>query len=272
MTIRPRFPLCLFVQSVWATDGKPGGRPREWVLPTASTSVLINLTVPKSNIFDKAGEKLLAQPSGAFISGPRTDAYVICPSVEEALCGIEFTPGGAAALLKSELEDMDQAICELAATSVNWGIEEIEHLQDAPTQFDQLETLCHQLLHRLDLSTNISPTLLAGVKLIENDHSLRVDLIAHELGVTSRRLRTIFSQGLGISPKKYARQHRFRQVVDDLRNDQSPIDWADRSLSWGFSDQSHLSHECRDILGGATPSILQAQIERSTHPHHIATA
>jgi len=269
LSLKPDFPLSLFVNSVWTAENGSDVRGKEWALPSSSTSVLINLSHRTSTIYDKTGAAPTAHATGAFVIGPLSEAHVIAAVVGETICGFELVLGGAFALFGGELQDLSSSIHELSATSVLWSEEHFDTLREATTPEERLDILCAQLNDLLDLEHRISTILLAGISSIDANHQIKIKHLAASLGITARRLQTVFAQGLGTSPKKYARSRRFGWLIENIRQQNSTIDWATLALSGGFSDQSHLVHECRYVLG-VTPSVLSRQVHLSGHPHHIA--
>jgi AraC-like DNA-binding protein len=72
-----------------------------------------------------------------------------------------------------------------------------------------------------------------------------VEAAARRLHVSERRLRTVFADGMGLSPKHFARIARVRAVLG-----RSPERaWADVALAAGYYDQSHMTAEFRRLMG-----------------------
>lgn len=68
---------------------------------------------------------------------------------------------------------------------------------------------------------------------------------ARRLHISERRLRTLFADGVGLSPKHFARIGRVRTVLataPDLR-------LADAAAAAGYYDQSHMTAEFRQVMG-----------------------
>lgn len=269
LSIKPDFPLSLFINSVWIAESGSDVRGTEWVLPSSSTSVLINVSHGNTTVYDKTGTGALAHVHGAFIVGPLSEAHVIAPVAGEIVCGFEFKLGGAFALLGGELQELGSSIHELSATTVQWHRENLDAIRAAGTPARRVEILCGQLNHLLNFEHTVSPMLLAALRSINADHQILIKDLAANLGVTSRRLQRVFVQGLGASPKKYARSQRFKWVIENIRRNPSDIDWSTLALAGGFSDQSHLVHECQSVVGVA-PNVLSRQVQLSGHPYHIA--
>jgi methylphosphotriester-DNA--protein-cysteine methyltransferase len=70
-------------------------------------------------------------------------------------------------------------------------------------------------------------------------------------GVSERYLRRVFTQGVGISPKHFARISRVRKVLG------RPGSWSAVAAEAGDFDQSHLVAEFRSIMR-VTPGAFEA--------------
>ncbi|MFI7677548.1 helix-turn-helix domain-containing protein [Actinophytocola sp. NPDC049390] len=68
---------------------------------------------------------------------------------------------------------------------------------------------------------------------------------ARRLHVSERRLRALFADGVGLSPKHFARIDRVRSVLATA----SGRRWADVAASAGYYDQSHMTSEFRHLMG-----------------------
>ncbi|MFF3613121.1 helix-turn-helix domain-containing protein [Streptomyces sp. NPDC002580] len=72
--------------------------------------------------------------------------------------------------------------------------------------------------------------------------------LAHRLAVSERQLRNLFADGVGVSPKHYARIARVRRVLTHAhRSPDTP--WAQLAASTGYYDQSHMTADFRALMG-----------------------
>jgi AraC-like DNA-binding protein len=69
--------------------------------------------------------------------------------------------------------------------------------------------------------------------------------------VSERYLRRVLTQGVGISPKHFARISRVRKVLG------RPGSWSAVAAEAGYFDQSHLVAEFRSIMR-VTPGAFEA--------------
>ena len=103
---------------------------------------------------------------------------------------------------------------------------------------------------------------------------LAVALIAHTRGAGSvaavaratkcspRRLRQLFAEHVGMTPKELARIIRLRSAA--AGHVVGGASWLDVAAEQGFSDQPHLVREFRSILG-VTPSQFASHAKRIAH-------
>lgn len=69
--------------------------------------------------------------------------------------------------------------------------------------------------------------------------------VARELAVSERQLRNLFSEGVGLSPKHYARIDRVRAVLAHA----TELASAELAAVTGYYDQSHMTSDFRTLMG-----------------------
>ncbi|MDA3962798.1 MAG: helix-turn-helix transcriptional regulator [Planctomycetota bacterium] len=99
-------------------------------------------------------------------------------------------------------------------------------------------------------------------RLIEADNGqTALPAIAARLGCSERHLRREFRHHTGHSVKGIARCLRLRAVLSAIAElEHEALGWRDLAAEYGFSDQSHLIAEFRQMLG-ITPSALAAALK-----------
>jgi len=80
-----------------------------------------------------------------------------------------------------------------------------------------------------------------------------VEELARRHFITARQLERSFSYYIGVSPKEFINQERFRHALNAIRHRER--DLSDIALACGYYDQAHLSNEIRKYTG-STPSQL----------------
>ncbi|MGW3956095.1 helix-turn-helix transcriptional regulator [Streptomyces sp. NPDC004752] len=89
---------------------------------------------------------------------------------------------------------------------------------------------------------------------------VRVREVARELAVSERQLRKLFAEGVGVSPKHYARIDRVRTIV--TRATHAP--WSELAASTGYFDQSHMTSDFRALMGVPPRSYFTGRLPALT--------
>jgi AraC-like DNA-binding protein len=83
--------------------------------------------------------------------------------------------------------------------------------------------------------------------------------LAGRLAVSERQLRNLFADGVGLSPKYYARIARVRHVLARAR--QAPhTPWAQLATATGYYDQSHMTADFRTLMGVPPTSFFTGRL------------
>jgi AraC-like DNA-binding protein len=83
---------------------------------------------------------------------------------------------------------------------------------------------------------------------------------ARRLHISERHLRNLFADGVGLSPKHFARIDRVRTVLARAR----VLPWADLAAAAGYYDQSHLTGEFRRLMGVPPAAFSRGELPTAT--------
>lgn len=81
--------------------------------------------------------------------------------------------------------------------------------------------------------------------------------VADTLGISGRSLRRAFTATVGISPKRFARIVRFQRVAAIASVSRGS--WPEIALASGYSDQSHLIADFRELAGLSPAAFMKRQ-------------
>jgi AraC-like DNA-binding protein len=169
------------------------------------------------------------RPREVVVMGPRTRAAYHVSRPGPSCVRVRMRPGRATALLGRSVRDLaNRAVPLLAIPGVD-----LDRLADDPIA--ALTSVFAERSAADDVVATASELLAeAGVA-----------ATARRLNVSERRLRTLFADRIGLSPKHFARIDRLRTVLaagPDLR-------WADVAAAAGYYDQSHMTADFRHLMG-----------------------
>ena len=203
---------------------------RPWV---AGIDVTAALGAAVVDVPDHATTLIVRSVPGAarevVVMGPRTRAGYHVGEPGPSCLRIRLRPGRARELLGRSVRDLaDRAL----------SIRELPGLDLAQLTDDPLAALTTALAGRAagDDLVAAAAELLAGAT---------VAATAARLHVSERRLRTMFADGTGLSPKHFARIGRVRRVLASASGPR----WADVAAVVGYYDQSHMTAEFRQVMG-----------------------
>jgi AraC-like DNA-binding protein len=245
---KPPPPLAGFIRSFWYASAPNLPYQRQRVLPNGLVQVIIALASDSlTDCGADTGEDALniCRPlPSAILVGARSRYEVIHTQDLTELIGIIFRPGGLGPWLRQSAHTFfEQSI----ALDDLWATRELRDRlreQNTPSEkFDALETVILNRLH----GRNIERRSIVKAAIV-NLRQLDVSQTATSLGISDRRLRQIFQEDVGISPKQWSRVQRFQRALNILYSGEE-MRWDQLALQCGYYDQPHFSNDFRAYSG-----------------------
>lgn len=208
-------------------------------LPDVTTALVYRRTGPREGDLRVVGPRSRASyhPGKAL---PMCVRARLRPGVARSVFGVPV----------SELRDRAVPLTEL------WGDRAVrlEHRLNALTGTDlvlrEIQDVLLGCLH--DDADPRGPLLREAVASLSTTGE-RVAALARRLSVSERHLRDLFTDRVGLAPKRFARIQRVRTV---LAGGSSPK-WADLAVDTGYYDQSHMAADFHTLMG-VTPTAYHA--------------
>jgi AraC-like DNA-binding protein len=98
--------------------------------------------------------------------------------------------------------------------------------------------------------------LTEAVARLRSSPALRISQLASDLDVSQRTLLRSFNAAFGIGPKRFSRVFRIEKALEArLRGD----DWAGIAYDVGFTDQAHLIHDFKAIIGTSPEETFRSR-------------
>jgi AraC-like DNA-binding protein len=269
-------PLAGLVDHVWALNDAPA-HARERVIPNGTIELVINLHEDEFRIHHPHSGAEPARFRGAIVSGTYAGAFVVETRAHASIVGVHFEPGGAAAFLGVPAGALANAHVELAAL---WGpraLELRERLCAATTSAERLRVLQRSLVERLSRSPDVharSPRVRGEVALAISRlgvPGVSVGEIAEQVELSRRRFIELFTEQVGMTPKRYAMVRRFQRALGSATKHAAlePPSWARIALDCGYFDQAHLCHDWIEFTGLSPAEFLRCRNVR-VKEHHVA--
>ncbi|MEV4628782.1 helix-turn-helix domain-containing protein [Micromonospora sp. NPDC049523] len=201
-----------------------------------------------------------ADPYEVVIMGPRTRARYYVDRPGRDCLQLRFRPGRAAEVLGFPLRDLADravAVADAESESMRTLVRLIAdgHVSSAP---DSPETRLRSLARALPMALAAQGdrdglrsrvVAEATARLSGGDGSPRepVSLVARRLNISERHLRTVFVDGVGLTPSQFVRIDRVRLVLARIGQKLPEL-----ATDAGYYDQSHMGANFRGVMG-ATP-------------------
>ncbi|WP_405934271.1 helix-turn-helix domain-containing protein [Streptomyces longwoodensis] len=240
--------------AVSATDGTPG-EPYTYV-PDPAVQLVVRVA---------AGGR-----PGALVIGPRTRAAYHASERPASCARFSLAPGAARPLFGVAAADLAGRTVALAELPGRVARRLVDGGRDlAPEEWaDHLVRVLPE--HPSRAEAERAGLLRAGVAALSVRPGLppvRVADVARELAVSERQLRNLFTDGVGVSPKHFARIDRVRHVLAHAPT--SP--WGELAAASGYYDQSHMTADFRALMGVPPRSYFTGRLP-STTPCRAARA
>jgi AraC-like DNA-binding protein len=262
---KPEPPLAKFVVCLWHFQGSRA--TRELALPTGTVELVINVRDNYIRVCSRVDDFRGEAFAGAVVSGAQS-RYMVLPACREAsVMGVHFRPGGARPFLGLPLSEM--ADRHVALEDI-WGSQARalrEQLSEAKSSAAALAILERALLSRLTDRGLYHPAVAFALERFAAASGIaRVREVTGATGYSAKRFIQLFTEGVGLSPKRFCRILRLQAVLNQLASG-ARVEWAEFALGSGYYDQSHLIREFR-AMTGLTPAQYRP-VDPDT-PNHVA--
>ena len=256
--------LAWSVAGVWDFEGRVT-TPRERVFPNGGVELLIQLDDPYWDI----GEAGAVVTPAACVAGVHTRAFVIeAPPRPCRVIGIRLHPPAAWALLGHPMSELADRTTDLELVVGCQVTELAERCHGMTSGIDRVACVARWLADRLldDRATCAVDPAVRHVSdaIARTDGRAPIGPLRHETGLAAARLAEQFRRQVGVTPKHYARIHRFRRALALLAAPSARL--AEVAVTTGYYDQSHMNADFRR-MAGLTPGEYVRSRRFPASPH-----
>lgn len=172
---------------------------------------------------------------------------------------LELTPLGAYRLVGRPVRDLAGEILLLSDVFGRAGVELADGLRDRTDWSGRFDVLESFLLRRAAAGPEPLPMVEWAWRMVRaSGGRATVQALAAEIGCSRRYLHERFSEQVGMAPKTALRLTRFERVCREIQR--RPSRWAELAIVAGYSDQSHLNRDFRELAGTTPTEFLARQI------------
>ncbi|WP_433209486.1 helix-turn-helix domain-containing protein [Nocardia sp. CA-107356] len=235
---------------------------RPWITEFGAIPTGTDMSVPFTHV-PHAGTTIVLRPRDdrrdALVVGPQTRAAYTAADKPAGCTRLRLAPGATRQLLGVPAADLADRVVRLA--DLPGVAADLAHeLASLPTQ-DVLPFLEDTLPQRI----SEDPTQRAHRELLRDAVAAiatapTVHGLAADLAVSERQLRNLFSTGIGVSPKHFARIGRVRRILTNAGN----TPWSQLATATGYYDQSHMTSDFRTLMGVPPASFIRGDLPAAT--------
>jgi AraC-like DNA-binding protein len=187
------------------------------------------------------------------VMGPRTQALYYLGKPGPSCVKVRLQPGRARLLLGRSVRDLVDQVVPLSDLWGAPGQQLARHWAD-PARF--AEALVAGVSSRPADFSHSELVREAATLLSTSD----IQDSAKRLHVSERHLRNLFTEGVGVPPKRFARINRVRTVLAHART----RPWSELAIEAGYYDHSHMTAEFRSIMGVPPSAFLRGELPPTT--------
>lgn len=257
-------PLDRAVGGVWDFEGIVTA-PRERVFPNGGVELLLQL----DDRYRDIGQAGPALTPTTCVTGVHTGSFVIeAPPRPCRVIGIRLHPPAAWALLghpMSELADSTTDLELLLGRRVTALAERCHGMADGVQRVRFVVAWLTERLLDDRAARPVDPAVRhVAESLARTGGRAPIGSLRRETGVAAAPLAERFRREVGVTPKRYARIHRFQRALTLLGSPSPRL--ADVALSAGYYDQPHMNADFRR-MAGLTPGEYVRSRRFPTSPH-----
>ncbi|MBP2325176.1 AraC-like DNA-binding protein [Kibdelosporangium banguiense] len=183
------------------------------------------------------------------VMGPRTQALYYLGRQGPSCVKVRLRPGRARLLLGRSARDLVDQVVPLGDLWGEPGQLLARHWAD-PVRFAEA-LVAGRSGGPADLSNS---ELVGEAARLLSTNDIRDS--AKRLHVSERHLRNLFTEGVGMPPKRFARINRVRTVLAHAHT----RPWSELALEAGYYDHSHMTAEFRRIMGVPPSAFLRGEL------------
>ncbi len=192
------------------------------------------------------------------ITGPMAHPMGMRSNDKINLFGICFRPGGAYPFFKTPAHQLVDQYFDTEDILNQEGNKLAEHIQkNYLTTESQIKSVDKYLLNILETSHQDNTIVNSAVKAIEQSKGrITIDQLSHYLGVSHRHLNRQFKEQIGLTPKQFCKNLRFKNAYKNISTSVH-VDFADIAMNCGYYDQAHFINEFRNFAGTSPTKYLK---------------
>jgi AraC-like DNA-binding protein len=252
------------VELIWHFDGTVISL-RERTFPNGLLLLIVHLG-GRYRVLENGRPQVCAEVClGGLQMGP---LVVESPAERCRVMGVQLHPLGAYRLFGRPLAELTgQSNVDLLDVTGSAANELRDRCLEAISAEEQVRRAASWIAERLARSPAPDPAIAwSAAEIRRRQGAVSISELREATGLTKTRMAMVFRDQVGVTPKLYARIHRFRRALELINRGSEPL--VDVALTAGYYDQPHLNAEFRELSGLAPGEYLAAR----RYPNSVSMA
>lgn len=249
--------LADIVEDVWDLDIPDGDVARRLIIrmpPSAYAFLYLQYRVPIASDWTYGNDNIVHSSQRHIAIKMKTGIITARPMGPLGVMIVRIKPEASEQVIRAtQPHSPHEILSRRTLASVEKELAKAPH---AEARFAIVEDL---LLRETRPLSPRTPLMEAAARL-RFDPALSINELASDLDISVRHLSRGFKAAFGTGPKQFARLARVEKAVAARRDGHR---WSDIAHACGFSDQAHLIHDFRAIIGAAPEEIFRPPVFRT---------
>lgn len=258
------------VAQVWSHEAAPqlpdASAPREHLIPTGSTHLVLRIGGPPIRTYDSAADLRGHRLGHAVVGGARAAYHVREPSGVAASVGVVLMPGASEVLLGVPESALAGHHTPLELLVGEGAVDALLGRLHICAGAERRLVLVEQWLvaRSQDREPALHPVLVDALSMPVHRVE-RVRSMVEASGMSHRHWISLFRHSTGLLPREWLRLRRFAHAIELAS--QPSLGWAGVAAASGFADQAHLANTFRSVAG-VSPSEWRRSVDPAA-PNHV---
>ncbi|MCZ4567332.1 helix-turn-helix domain-containing protein [Rhodococcus erythropolis] len=194
---------------------------------------------------------------GIRVCGPETAAWSFTLPPGTRSVGVRFRPGSASPMLRTSASELRDSRADLSAVTDARTERILLNRLENSEDHEQVSILESAVRSWASSSFRHDP-VINHVRTALSEHSWNVTTLADAAALTSRQLQRRCNDAFGYGPATLRSILRLQRFMA-LARSRPALGLAESAAHCGFSDQAHLTRECRRISSLTPAALLRTQ-------------
>jgi len=257
--VPPPPPLSQWVASLWEMRIPKLDDTRVRIMPNACVDIVVYASDTSQG---EGAAGIVSPPQRSYVVGSTLRAFIVRSAGWRHVVGASILPAGVEPLLGLPARVIGESVALLSDVIGPRAVELEERVIAGGPPSRAMERMAEVLSERLR-SERANAVIDRAVRRVRRQGgTTRIDDIAGDINVSTRRLERHFLEHVGLTAKTFSRLVRFDRAVRAIAT-RGTTSWSQFALKHGYSDQAHFINEFREFAG-ITPVQFEAESRGAT--------